>query len=80
MLSYKRYKELKARLRILIVQTRYSKVQIRYSSRVKDQYTLILSLRRYKLQKDEINYITEICRLHKILWKQHLCLIEFNKG
>jgi hypothetical protein len=76
MLSYKRFKELKARLKLLTILTRYSKIQIRYSSRIKDFKTLSITLTNYRKQKQEINYIIEILRLHKILYKQHLTTLN----
>lgn len=80
MLTYKKYKQLKKRLNSLTYLSNHIKSQIKYSARHKDQYTLSVSLRKYSDWKSEINYILEILKLHKILWKQHLCLIEFNKG
>lgn len=72
MLDYKQFKKLKEKRKKLTISTRYSKIQIRYSAKIKDFKTLNITLERYGRQKQEINYINEILRMHKILWKQHL--------
>ena len=80
MLTYKKYKELKKRRKFLNTKARFQKIGYKYSNRIKD-YKMLNSINRgYTDVKKELNYINEILRMHKILWKQHLHNQEFFRN
>lgn len=72
MLTYKRYKQLKARRSDLLIYMKSDKRRIRECQSI-NAYFLVSSITlRRNAEIKELNYIDELLRLHKVLWKQHL--------
>ena len=72
MLNYKRYKQLKARRNDLLIYMKSDKRRIKEAQSI-NAYFLVSSITlRRNAEIKELNYITEILKMHKILWKQHL--------
>lgn len=72
MLTFKRYKQLKARRKDLTDLNISGKIYMKFYQRSKF-FSMSDGFRRSISKNNiELNYINEILRMHKILWKQHL--------
>lgn len=72
MLTYKRYKQLKARRKELTIDSCLAKSKFKHHNKYNHSVKASIWALELNKLKREITYINDILRMHKILWKQHL--------